>query len=256
MKTETFESKLNLFQYHYDTRTVFDDFLTLTLCAFSRNLSTGKSYDEDLYMQTIAKYKSSPLRFELSKMLTCLTDEMTERMDSDTGYDVLGEVYERTCAKKGMSQFFTPWHICKFMAQSAIEPTLEEKKGEPLRILEPSCGSGRMLMAMLKIAGPYHHYYAVDLDATCVKMTTLNLFLSGLFRSEVLCGNFLMPEDFKGSYRASFLPFGIFRVTEKERSPLWHLLQNSLNTTKEKVSQEPPSFSETKVPEGNQLKIF
>ena len=255
-QTETFEKKIQRFHYRYDTRTVFDDFLTMTICAFSRNLATGKSYDEDLYMETIAKYEDDDLRFEFPKLLACLTNEMTDRMDSDTGYNVLGEFYEQNLQRKGMSQFFTPWPICKFMAQASFDAAQEERKNQSLRILEPSCGSGRMLMAMLKVAGPYHEYYAIDLDLACVKMTVINLFLSGLFRSEVLCGNFLLPEDFTVSYKTSFLPFGIFRIKEREHSRLWHLLKNSWNSSREKDKPKPPDFSGVEVPEGNQLTIF
>ena len=35
----------------------FRDFLTVTLCTFSRNLATGLSYQEELYLQTIEPYR-------------------------------------------------------------------------------------------------------------------------------------------------------------------------------------------------------
>ena len=256
-ETETFEKTIGQFQYHYDTRTVFDDFLTMTLCAFSQNPATGTSHDEDLYMETIAKYKNDKLRFEFPKLLACLTNEMTERMESNSGYDVLGEFYEQNISRKGSGQFFTPWHICTFMAKSSFEASSEERHDRPLRILEPSCGSGRMLMAMLREAGPYHEYYAIDLDQTCVKMTAINLFLSGLFRSETLCANALLPEDFRVSYRTSFLPFGVFRVKDKEQSPLWHLLKNSWKgSRKNEKKKPPPEFGGKLIEQGNQLTIF
>ena len=256
-ETDTFEKVINRFQYHYDTRIVFDDFLTMTLCSFSHNTATGKSYDEDLYIETVDKYKNDKLRFEFPKLLACLTNEMTNRMESDTGYDVLGEFYEQNISRKDSGQFFTPWHICTFMAKMMYDASLKEVIDRPLRILEPSCGSGRMLMAMLKEAGPYHEYYAIDLDSTCVKMTAINLFLSGLFRSETMCANALLPEDFRVSYRASFLPFGIFRVKEKEQSPLWQILKNSWNgSTENKETKAPPEFEGKLIEPGNQLTIF
>ena len=137
------------------------------------------------------------------------------------------------------------------------DASLKDVNDRPLRILEPSCGSGRMLMAMLKEAGPYHEYYAIDLDSTCVIMTAINLFLSGMFRSETMCANALLPEDFRVSYRTSFLPFGVFRVKEKEQSPLWHLLKNSWNNSKKKEDTKPPPDLDGKqVQQGNQLTIF
>jgi hypothetical protein len=256
-QTETFEKTIGRFPYHYDTRTVFDDFLTMTCCAFSQNPATGKSHDEDLYLQTIAKYKDDSLRFEFPKLLACLTVEMTDRMDSDTGYDVLGEFYDQNISRKGSGQFFTPWHICMFMAKCTAESLEEDHPDRPLRILDPSCGSGRMLLASNKVNGPTHEYYGIDIDETCVKMTALNLFLSGLFNSESLCANALIPGDFRVSYRTSFLPFGLFRVREKEQSLLWHILKNSWDgSQKNGEKKELPEFDGKQVPQGNQLTIF
>ena len=48
--------------YRYDLRPVFDDFLIMTLCSFSRNIATGLSYDEEIYMETISKYSKEFVR--------------------------------------------------------------------------------------------------------------------------------------------------------------------------------------------------
>jgi type I restriction-modification system DNA methylase subunit len=255
-KTETFAQMMAHFNYRYDTRTIFNDFLTMTLCAFSQNPTTVKSYDEDLYMQIIGKYKNDDLRFEFPKLLACLTIEMEDRVDSDTGNDVLGDFYEQNISRKGSGQFFTPWHICKFMATCTAESLERQPSDRPLRILDPSCGSGRMLLASSQVNGPTHEYYGVDIDETCVKMTAVNLFLNGLFHSEVMCADALLPGDFRFSYRTSFLPFGIFRIQDKEQSMLWHIMKNSWPERKVKEHVEPPEFSGAKVVAGNQLTIF
>jgi type I restriction-modification system DNA methylase subunit len=158
---ETFESLIKSFEYRYDLRTVFDDFITMTLCSFSPNPTTGKSHDEDLYMQTIEKYKTDSLRFNFPKLLACLTLEMEERISSDSGNDILGEFYEVNLYRKGASQYFTPWPICNFMALATCgesEKTTNERK----RILDPCCGSGRMLIASSKVLGPFHEYYGIN----------------------------------------------------------------------------------------------
>lgn len=254
-KHESFSDLLKQFEYHYDLRTAFDDFLTMTICAFGQNPKEGKSYDEDLYLQTIEKYKSSDLRHNFTKLLARLTFEMEERMESSEGFDVLGEFYELNLARKGASQFFTPWPICMFMAKAASEQAHSGKQEDsrPLRILDPSCGSGRTLLAASRVNGPRNEYYGVDIDATCSKMCALNLFLSGLFKSEVLCADALVPEDFRTGYRSSFLPFGLFRVTAKESSQLWHLLKNSWGM---KSSSTEYSGETKKAPDGDQLTIF
>ena len=237
-KNETFASLVQSLGYRYDLRPIFDDILTMLLCSFSRNVSTGKSYDEDLYMATIAKYAEEEVRNVFPKLLALLILEMEERIDSDSGNDVLGEVYELNFCRKGSGQFFTPWHICKLMG-ALSGGSLETE--EPLRILDPSCGSGRMLIAGARSHGKQHRYYGIDIDHTCVKMTALNLFLNGIFHGEVMWANALSPNDFRMSYVLSFLPFGIFRISDKEHSRLWHMHQNAFKG-KEPVPKQPVTF--------------
>jgi len=257
--TQTFAEKLRLFEHITDLRTVFDDFLTMTICSFGQIPGAGKSYDEALYLETMEKYKNEKLRFEFPNLLACLINEMTDRMQNETGtgWDILGEFYETNLQRKGLSQFFTPWPICTFMAKCSIEEARKsnESADRPLRILDPSCGSGRMLMATSKEAGPHEEYFGIDIDQTCVKMTTLNLFLSGLFHTETMCGNALLPDDFRVSYKTSILPFGIFRTEEKTHSKLWHLMQNTLAANK-KPTQPPPDLNPNKYPEGSQMTFF
>jgi type I restriction-modification system DNA methylase subunit len=225
-KEETFESLIKQFEYRYELRSVFDDFLTLCICAFSQNPLTGKSHDEDLYLETIEKYNEDKLQSTFSSMLAVLVNQMEERVGSGMGTDVLGEFYEQNLYRKGASQYFTPWPICSFMAKITSNESIVATHW-PLRILDPCCGSGRMLLASAQENGQKQEYYGIDIDQTCVKMTAINLFLNGMFHSEVMCSNALSPNDFRVSYKVSFLPFGIFRITEKEDSLLWHLHVNS-----------------------------
>jgi type I restriction-modification system DNA methylase subunit len=232
-KTETFASLMDSFGYKYDTHSVFEDFLTMSMCTVTFNPKTRLSHYEDLYLETVKKYKDDSLRFQFPKLFIALVNEMEERVGDSKGNDVLGEYYEQNAAKKDLSQFFTPWPICRFIAKISVE---ESKKSDtpdkPLRILEPSCGSGRFILASAKEAGPDNEFYGIDIDHTCVKMTALNLFLNGVFHSEVMCANALLPDDFRVSYVISFLPFGIFRIDEKEKSRLWHLVRNNLAASK------------------------
>jgi type I restriction-modification system DNA methylase subunit len=254
---ETFDSIIRLFEYKHDLRTVFDDFLTMSICAMGQNPQTGKSYDEDLYLETVAKYKKDEkLVKEFPHLYATLVTEMTARWDSGEGYDVLGEFYEQNLARRGASQFFTPWPICMFMSKCATEKAQENKNGDRLlRILDPACGSGRMLLAAQKCNGQQHEYYGIDIDHTCIKMTALNLFLSGLFHSEALCADALIPEDFRVSYKTSFLPLGLFRVKERENSSLWHMLKETWKKPVQAPKVEYDGVA-TKYPDGSQLQMF
>lgn len=146
---------------------------------------------------------------------------MEHSKGSGQGNDVLGNFYEQNFSRKNSGQFFTPWPACKFMAQCTVADQPETEN--PLRVIDPCCGSGRTLLAAAETLGPGQDYFGIDIDHTCVKMTALNLFLNGVFGSEVMCADALMPHSFNISYKISMLPFGIFRVEEREHSRLWHM---------------------------------
>jgi ribosomal protein L11 methylase PrmA len=202
----------------------------MTIAAFTQNLHTKKSWYEDEYLETIARYKDSELRFEFQHALAFLIQEMDDRVSSEHGNDVLGEFFEQHISNGRNGQFFTPYHICKCMTainHSDVVNTVDESESRPLRILDPTCGSGRMLLAAHETFGRGHEYYGIDIDRTCVKMTAINMFLNGIWRSEVMCANALSPDDFVIAYRVSMLPLGIFKIEQKEQSLLWHLHKNS-----------------------------
>lgn len=252
---ETFSSLMLSFQYHFDLRTVFEDFLTMSMCSLTPVLGKGVSYYEDLYMQTVAKYAKHNIRFNFPKMFACLVEEMTARVTSDTGNDVLGEFYEQHLYSKGKSQYFTPWPVCTFMAKATVDASPEKDTAKSLRILEPACGSGRMLLAVMREIGPQHHYYAIDLDPVCCKMAALNLFLNGMFHSEIMCGNALVPEQFSISYKLSLFPPGIFRIEDKELSPLYHMVKHYPKEPRECKADEKVD-SDLFSKENPQLRIF
>src|SRR5579872_4579949 len=176
---ETFTTLMDSFSYRYDLRPVFDDFLTMSMCAVTQIPGAGKSHYEDLYLETVAKYKNDNLRFHFPKLFTQLVAEMELRLDDSQGNDVLGDYYEQNFCRKNSGQFFTPWPICQFMAKSVCGD--DEQTDEVKRIIDPTCGSGRMLLAAAKTLGWRHEYYGIDLDHICVKMTAINLFLNGYF---------------------------------------------------------------------------
>jgi type I restriction-modification system DNA methylase subunit len=237
-KKETFSQLIETFGYRYDLRTVFEDFLTMSICAVSHNPVTGMSHDEGLYMQTIAKYAKDELRHQFPKLFALLALEMEERLADGSGKDVLGEYFELNFCRKNSGQFFTPWHVCEFMAKVTCPGDGHEPPERPLRVLDPTCGSGRMLLAGAKNIGPRHEYYGVDIDHTCVKMTALNLFLNGVFHSEVMWADALLPNDFRMSYRISFLPFGIFRIDKPESSKLWRLMKGTHEANRKPAAEK------------------
>jgi len=243
---------------------VYDDFLTMSIAACTQNLETKLSWYEDEYLATIAHYKDSELRHEFPKAFANLIIEMEERTGSSQGNDVLGDFFEQNISNGRNGQFFTPFHICELMASLTCNDTVieeEPKKDRPLRILDPSCGSGRMLMASHRVNGIGNEYYGIDIDRICVKMAAINLFLNGMWNSEVMCANSLMPDDFVISYHISFIPFGIFKIEDKEKSKLWHLHRNSFSKHEKKtngalIELDNTPFSERSKDNSTQLDLF
>lgn len=257
---KSFADIIHSIGFRFSLHQVFDDFLTMAICACTQNLITGKSWYEDEYLSVIDKYKDSELRHEFPRAFACLITEMEERFHSSSGNDALGDFFERHISNGRNGQYFTPFPICQFMASITNENTYE-KKEKPLRILDPACGSGRMLIASFKINGYSNEYYGIDIDRVCVKMAALNLFLNGIWPAEVMCANSLSPSDFVISYRISFLPLGIFKIADKEKSKLWHLHRNSFvkennPSAGSMIQLDSTPFSERKKDNSAQLDLF
>lgn len=246
--------------YRFPLHTVFDDFLTMAICACTQNVATGKSWYEDEYLETVEKYKSSELRYEFPKAFAALITEMEGRTGHSLGNDVLGDFFEQHISNGRNGQYFTPYPICHFMAcvQSDNETAQKEK---PLLISDPACGSGRMLIASRNTLGMGNEFYGIDIDRICVKMAALNLFLNGVWPGEIMCANALFPFDFVISYRISFLPLGIFKIEKKEDSKLWRMHNASFQKEKEpsvgsSIILDPTPFSERKKDDSIQINLF
>ena len=259
-KNKFAESMFKISQ-RFSLHNVFDDFLSMSMAAVTQNPETMKSWYEEEYLAAIAKYKDFELRYEFPNAFAHLVNEMENRFHDSSGNDILGEFFEQNISHGRNGQFFTPYPVCHFMATSTRKATVKENGddiGRTLRILDPACGSGRMLLASHKVNGPGHEYYGIDIDRTCVKMTALNLFLNSIWYSEVMCADALLPNDFVISYHISFAPLGIFKIEEKEKSRLWHLVQQSL--TKEKTSDnialDSTPFNERSKDNSSQLNLF
>jgi len=260
----TFADSLHTIAHRFPLFSVFDDFLTMAIAACTQNPHTKKSWYEDEYLQTIATYKDSELRYEFQKAFAFLVSEMEERVGTSNGNDILGEFFEEHFANERKAQIFTPYHLCHLLAQMTLGNQVtntEVQSQKPLRILEPTCGSGRMLIAGYRMLGGGHEYYGIDIDRTCVKMTALNLFLNGVWNSEVLCANALLPDDFVISYYISFIPLGIFKIEVKEQSRLWQLHQHSFSVKKAKqygddIILDPTPFAERKKDDATQINLF
>ena len=226
MKTkDTFANLLKSYESQYDILNLFDDILTMAIFTFSINSETGKSDYEEEYLQVIQKYENTKIQSIFIELLSLLVLEMFES-DPLFNNDVLGKFYEQYLLQKGKPSHFIPWLAALFIARVfEKEGKLENHKG-PIKIFNPNCGSGRMLIASSTLKSSVDEFYGIDTNETHVKMAAINLFLNGQFESEVMCINPNAPDDFKGSYHISFVPHGIFKIQDKEQSKVWQLYKN------------------------------
>lgn len=231
---QSFKTIFNKAAYGSSYEQVFDDFLTICICCVTRDFATGLSHYEDEYMQVIEPYKALNTLKYFPELFAELILYMEENKDSSQGNDLLGTFFEQELSRGRNGQFFTPYHVCQMMAQITKG---EETKS--VNVLDPSCGSGRMLMAFAKDSTLMHGYYGIDIDARCVKITALNLFFNGL-RGEVMCGDALAKDDFRFGYRISLFPLGIFKIDEKEVSTIWLSQQTTFSSMKPKEQGKPP----------------
>lgn len=155
---------------------LFSDFLDLTLTLLCNNPT---EHQRKLMQDTFADERRK------AAFLTALKayGEAAEGF-----HDPLGDMFMTRISHGQNGQFFTPEHICDFMARIA------DPKDESIN--DPCCGSGRLLLAGLKVAresGNDPVIYANDLSYTCSQMCLMNLLFNSA-GGEVSCGNSLMMD--------------------------------------------------------------
>lgn len=143
---------------------------------------------EERYLQIIKSYQ--PQERELiadifGKILALLSSVV---YDDGVFDDYLGDLFMRcNQGEKQAGQFFTPYHVSRFMAEIAVTDD-KIRNGEILTINDCCCGGGGMLIAALDVLkNRYGVNYAHDcfidagdIDERCVHMTYLQLSLAGV----------------------------------------------------------------------------
>jgi hypothetical protein len=102
--------------------------------------------------------------------------------------DILGTIYERYgLTSDAAGQHFTPANAATTLAklQAATTALTTATPDDPFRIADPTCGSGRLLLAMnrylTRMAPETPVLFAgQDIDPRCAQMTAINFALAGL----------------------------------------------------------------------------
>ena len=167
-KIELFKKITSLHQKGFNAMEVFSWMIDDCLAGFGRPLPAMPPKELHSHL------------FELGQLYA------QEVIDRPPFTDILGLVYMEIVShwqKKGSGQYFTPFEVAKLMSQMVNEP-LPDK--EVIRICEPTCGSGVMLLAILSnhIKQPdvlkRLSLTMIDLDLVCSRMAPLQILANQL----------------------------------------------------------------------------
>jgi type I restriction-modification system DNA methylase subunit len=233
-----FNSLFDKITYGKSESETFDDFLDICICCLS-----GEQYEEE-YLIIIKKYSK-----EQVNLICELFATMVIIMDNDGAglKDCLGEYFQNNITRGKNGQFFTPEHVCDFMA--AI--TMGETKGKT--IMDPACGSGRMLLSAAKIS-KRNYFFGADIDNRCCKMAVINLCLNGLV-GEISWMNSLSLEHWGGyniylDEKRCYVP-----TIKKLEAKDGHIYQHSLMSFSKMKEQKLEDKAEQKIITVSQIKL-
>nr|WP_313658346.1 N-6 DNA methylase [Achromobacter ruhlandii] len=167
---------------------VWSDWVEISAIALARADLAQQEVREQRYLQVIAQYE----RAELDKLVQAFAHLVMSyelRVEAADFGDVLGRTFMMLdMGNAGAGQFFTPYEVSRLMGGMMMGDgqALVDKADAHgfIRVLEPACGAGGMLIAAahaLHDAGLNYqlcmHATAIDIDQRCVHMTFIQLAL-------------------------------------------------------------------------------
>lgn len=179
----------NNLTHKHSSREVWKDFVTVFACAISNTVD--KTYfdeREKLYLQAINKYDENE-RIIFPELVA----QTVLALEKNPEQDFLGNIYTNLgLGSKSTSQFFTPYHICKLMAEMTLgNIAVEVREKGYISINDPTCGAGATLIAGINTARKHlekehlnfqNHILIVaqDIDFTVAMMCYIQISLLGV----------------------------------------------------------------------------
>lgn len=166
---------------------VLTDFFEISAITVSNRFDHTKADErEKRYQQIIKSYNEEEMQLvteAFARTFMLLTDmPRTGKFD-----DYLGKLYmESATSNKSVGQFFTPYNLSQACARLTIDAE-RLKEDKIYTMLEPTCGSGGMILAAVEDMHNKGFNYSYnlfvecgDIDSRCVHMTYLQLGLAGV----------------------------------------------------------------------------
>ena len=219
-----FISKLSNLDRSKSVSTVFNDFLTLSCCSLAQTVYRSKNLEQK-YLSTIKTYTKEQAE-EFSKLLAFLVLGLEQEPR-----DLLGQVFmSLNLGSQANGQYFTPYSVCKFMAEINFAEIESFQNNQLITLSEPCCGSGGIIIAFaetLKEQGyNYQHQLfveAIDIDETCFKMAYIQLSILGI-PARVMLGDTLAWKFQKVLYTPLYFVNGfeykLKRQQQEQKNPV------------------------------------
>lgn len=223
---------------------VFKDFVVLSAISLHNAIRFNQTL-EDEYLGIIKSYSKDEAKL-VASMLGILTNMLEAKP-----FDALGQIYMDLGfgdARKG--QFFTPPHVCEFMAELTYGDKIKED--DFIMLSEPACGGGGMILAFAHLLiekgfNPANKLWveAIDLDRTSALMCYIQLSLWNI-PARVIVGNALTLEIRESFYTpAHYLYFWEAKlrkkmddIKEKKASEIVKSDDSSTTTTSQTTQDE------------------
>lgn len=212
-ETELFH-QLSTLEGRYRIGDVFRDFLHYSALRISNLCESVHLQERQKKMnELLQKYGENQI---LEECFLSLTKAIVCNQQRGILRDVLGTIFEAIGpSNAGAGQFFTPEHMCRFMAKVTAGDKLSELKTKPyITVSDPCIGSGRMLLAFANEMQDKGYNYcmqmvgtAVDIDSTCVYMSYIQFSLYGI-PAVVIHGNSLLVQEWSRWYTPAYILCG------------------------------------------------
>jgi type I restriction-modification system DNA methylase subunit len=192
-QAQNFIKVLDNIKYSKNRYELFNDWLIMASASLYA-WKNDKSVEEE-YLFIAKQYKPEEIQ-QLGQLLEITVDALEEKEQ-----DFLGEVFtygELSNSRNG--QFFTPYNISYMMANMLIGDT-DSPKNRVLRISDPCCGAGGMLVAGAAVLKEHRNinyqqdvfFQGIDIDPRCARMAFVQMSLIGA-PAVITCGNSLSME--------------------------------------------------------------
>ena len=127
---------------------VWQDFVMVTAIEISNATDKQNAPERTKTYQTIISKYSDAEQNKFAELLA----EVIMGMEQNPDQDFLGELY-MLCelGNSHAGQFFTPYDVCRCMAEITFDPKLHPDMEGFISVSDPACGAGATLLAFLNV---------------------------------------------------------------------------------------------------------